>query len=487
VTDASVPPEGTIALLFTDIEGSTRLATKLGPDWRGVLADHHTLVGGAIAAEGGYVDGTEGDAFFATFVDARAAARAAVNALRALRRHSWPPEVGELKVRMGLHVGYVERADTGYVGLEVHRAARVSAAARGGQLLLTTSARELVGDVVPTEPLGSHRLKDFPGAVHLFCAVVDGRGASAFPPPRTEEIRPTNLPAGLPVLIGRDDDVTRVRDALLVEAERVVTLTGRGGAGKTSLALVVAASLLDEYPGGVWLARLANVERAQDVMPAVASAVGVTGDLDSSASQAVVTRLRERGRTLLVLDNLEHLSEAAPDIGELVDALPQLSVLITSQVPSRLAAEICVPLDALDDEAALALLERVARRRRATFSVGGDDRWVLLDVVHFLDGLPLALELAAARLALLTPAQLRDRLRASHEVLRDDRSDRPDRHVLCWRRSTGRSASSSRTRSSCLTGWAPSPDPSSSMTSRPWPVRTVWTCWRRWPRSWTWR
>jgi predicted ATPase len=331
-------------------------------------------------------------------------------------------------VRMGLHVGYVERADTGYVGLEVHRAARVSAAAHGGQLLLTTSARELVGDVVATDPLGSHRLKDFPGAVHLFCAVVDGRGASAFPPPRTEEIRPTNLPAGLPVLIGRDDDVTRVRDALLVEAERVVTVTGRGGAGKTSLALVVAASLLDEYPGGVWLARLANVERAQDVTPAVASAVGVTGDLDSSAGQAIVTRLRERGRTLLVLDNLEHLSGAASDIGELIDALPELSVLITSQVPSRLAAEICVPLDALDDEPALALLERVARRRRATFSVGGDDRGVLLDVVHFLDGLPLALELAAARLALLTPTQLRDRLRASHEVLRDDRSDRPDRH-----------------------------------------------------------
>lgn len=158
-----MPPEGTIALLFTDIQGSTRLATKLGPDWRSVLADHHTLIGGAIAAEGGYVDGKEGDAFFATFVDARAAARAAVNALQALRRHSWPPEVGELKVRMGLHVGYVERADTGYVGLEVHRAARVSAAAHGGQLLLTTSARELIGDVVATEPLGSHRLKDFPG------------------------------------------------------------------------------------------------------------------------------------------------------------------------------------------------------------------------------------------------------------------------------------------------------------------------------------
>ncbi len=148
------PPEGTIALLFTDIEGSTRLATRVGSGWAEVLADHHARVGGAIAAEGGFVDGTEGDAFFATFVDAASAARAAVGALRALRAQRWPEAIGELRVRMGLHVGVVERRPTGYVGLEVHRAARVAAAAHGGQLLLTGAARALIGDVVAVEPLG---------------------------------------------------------------------------------------------------------------------------------------------------------------------------------------------------------------------------------------------------------------------------------------------------------------------------------------------
>ena len=399
----------------------------VGEAWSSVLADHHALVEGAIEAEGGFVDGIEGDAFFATFVDARAAGRAAVGALRALREHPWGARVGELKVRMGLHVGHVERTKTGYVGLEVHRAARVAAAAHGGQLIMTSTARDLIGDQLATEPLGSHRLKDFPGAVPLFCAVVDGRGAGAFPPPRTEEVRPTNLPAGTPVLVGRDDDVERVRDALRLNLERVVTVTGRGGAGKTSLALVVAALLLDEYPGGIWLTRLANVEQPGEVIEAVASAVGAV-DVEGSPSQGIITRVRERGPTLLVLDNFEHLLPAAPAIAELVDGVPALQVLITSQAPTRLSSEFCVSLDALDDAAAIALLERVARRRNATFSTDGAHGEALLEVVHLLDGLPLALELAAARLALLTPVQLRDRLRASSEVLRDDRSDGPDRH-----------------------------------------------------------
>ena len=144
-------PEGIIALLFTDIEGSTRLARALGSSWAGVLADHHALVGGAIAAEGGFIESAEGDAFFATFQDPEAAARAAVAALRALRANDWPQEVGELGVRMGLHVGHVERRATGYVGLEIHRAARVGAAAHGGQLLLTGAARALAGEAVVLE------------------------------------------------------------------------------------------------------------------------------------------------------------------------------------------------------------------------------------------------------------------------------------------------------------------------------------------------
>jgi predicted ATPase/class 3 adenylate cyclase len=421
------PPEGTIALLFTDIEGSTRLAAMLGTEWPRVLADHHALVEGAIAAAGGFVEGTEGDAFFATFVDAEAAARAAVGAQRALRAHPWPEEVGELGVRMGLHVGRVERRATGLVGLEVHRAARVAAAAHGGQLLLSSAARALIGDAVPVEPLGAHRLKDFPVPEQLFCAVVDGRGAAAFPAPRTEEVRPTNLPAGTPSLVGRERDLELLRDALLVDGERLITLTGRGGVGKTSLAVVAATGLLDEHPGGVWLVRLAAATRPEELMPAVATAIGAEGQVFDSPLEAVIDRLRERGPTLLVLDNLEHLLEAGTAIVALLDAIPELRVLITSQAPLRLAAERCVPLDSLDDHAALSLIERMARRRGASLSAQGPDREALLDVVHLLDGLPLALELVAARLGVLSPTQLRERLPDSAELLKDRATDRPER------------------------------------------------------------
>lgn len=421
------PPEGTIALLFTDIEGSTRLAHALGSGWAGVLADHHALIAAAIAAEDGWVDGTEGDAFFATFDDAEAAARAAVGALRALRAHAWPSDVGELGVRMGLHVGRVERRETGYMGLEVHRAARVAAAAHGGQLLLTGAARALVGEVVPVESVGAHRLKDFPAPEQLFCAVVDGRGAAAFPAPRTDSARPTNLPAGAPVLMGREDDVERVRDALLTEGERLVTLTGRGGVGKTSLALVAATGLLDENPGGVWLVRLATATQPEELLPAVAFAIGSEGDMAASPLEAVVARLRGRGPTLLVLDNLEHLLGAGPVIAALLEGLPELRVLVTSQAPLRLAAEFCLPLDAVDDDSALALVERVARRRGATLSAEDVDRAALLDVVHLLDGLPLALELVAARLAVLSPIQLRERLADSVDLVEDAVTERPQR------------------------------------------------------------
>jgi class 3 adenylate cyclase len=220
---------GTIGLLFTDIEGSTRLATELGSVWPRVLKEHHAILRGAIEENGGFIDGIEGDAFFATFADASAAARAAVEALRGLRSYAWPSGVGELKVRMGLHVGYAQRSSTGYQGLEVHRAARVAAAAHGGQLLLSAAARSLVGDVVAVEPLGLHRLNDFPVAESLFCAVVGGRGAASFPPPRTEAVRPTNLPAGIPQLIGREAEIRLVHDAFLLDGGRVVTVTGRGG------------------------------------------------------------------------------------------------------------------------------------------------------------------------------------------------------------------------------------------------------------------
>lgn len=428
MTTSSTPPVGTIALLFTDIEGSTQLARQVGTRWPEMLAEHHRLVGQAITEEGGWVDGTEGDAFFATFSDPAAAARAAVAALRAVRDHDWPPELGELKVRMGLHVGFVERGALGYVGLEVHRAARIASAAHGGQLLLSATAQGLVGDVLRAESLGSHRLKDFPQPEQLYCAVVDGKGAAAFPPPRVQTARPNNLPAGSAVLVGRDSELAQIIEALDVQRERLVTLTGRSGAGKTTLALTAARQLLDSFEGGVWLVDLTTVREAPDAAAAIATAAGARVETEASATDAVITLLRERGRTLLFLDNLDHLLDAAPDLARLLEALPDLQILATSHAPLRLAEELCLPLDALADEAALALVERVARRRNPSIRIDERNREGMLEMVHLLDGLPLALELAAARLALLSPQQLLDRLRSSADMLKDDRSDRPDRH-----------------------------------------------------------
>ena len=249
----SSAPEGTIALLFTDIEGSTRLASVLGALWPDVLERHDALLRDAIEEGGGYVAGVEGDAFFAAFSSAAAAAKAAVAALRGLRSRPWPAGVGELRVRMGLHVGYVERSSTGYVGLEIHRAARVAAAAHGGQLLMTAAARALVDDVVAVEPLGLHRLKDFPVPESLFCAVVDG-GVAVVPSPRTETVRPTNLPAGLPGLIGREAEIQRVREAFLVDGERLVTLTGLGGPARPVLRWLARRACSMSIPAGSgWL------------------------------------------------------------------------------------------------------------------------------------------------------------------------------------------------------------------------------------------
>jgi class 3 adenylate cyclase/predicted ATPase len=424
---AARAPEGTIALLFTDIEGSTRLATELGESWPAVLAQHHELLGAAVGDAGGFVNATEGDSFFATFEDPVSAGRAAVAAQRALRAHPWPDPVGELRVRMGLHVGRVRRTEASYVGLEVHRAARVAAAAHGGQLLMTAAARELVGDDLVTESVGVHRLKDFPAPVMLFCGVIDGQGAAAFPPPRTESVRPTNLPAGRPQLVGRDGKLERVVDAVASEGERLVTITGRGGAGKTSLALLAGTQLLDGHPGGVWLVDLTTVVSPDEVPVAIAAVVGAERETEGSAESAITTRLRNSGATLLVLDNMEHVLAAAGALSGLLDRLPDLRLLVSSRLPLGVDRERVIALGALDERSALELIARSIGRRGGQRALTDADADALGEVVRLLDGLPLALLLAAARLSVLTAAQLRDRLRESIDVLGVAGGGRPAR------------------------------------------------------------
>jgi predicted ATPase len=320
---------------------------------------------------------------------------------------------------MGLHVGQVERAGHGYVGLEIHRAARVGAAAHGGQILMTAVASELLRDVVTTQALGAHRLKDFPAPVALFCAVVDERGAAAFPPPRTLELREGNLPAAATSLIGREHDLERVLTALQRDRERLVTVLGRGGVGKTSLALAAANELIDDFQGGVWWVEASQERDAEGLWDLIAHSC--LTDVGASVPKAVVTHLGARDSLLLVLDNLEGIPDAHVVLDLILDRLPKVSVLATSQLPVRSVRERRLQLDCLEERDALALLARCASRLDVPLA---DDQ-SCAELVELLDGLPLAVELAAGRLRLFRPAELVRRLRESTVLLQDRaRADR---------------------------------------------------------------
>jgi class 3 adenylate cyclase len=325
------PPSGLIAMLFTDIEGSTRLARSLGAEWPEVLAAYHQVVEGMAHDAGGWIDGTAGDGFFITFGDVAQAGRAALGMQRALHAHRRPAAAGGVRVRMGLHVGTVERRSHGYVGLEIHRAARVGSAAHGGQLLMTGAAAELLCDVVPSQPLGAHRLKDFPAPVTLYCAVIDGRGAGAFPPPRTLELRVGNVPVPSIGLIGREADLARVRVALQRDHERLDTLLGRGGVGKTSVALAAAHDLLEEYEGGVWWIDASHERDSAGLLGAIAR--GCRIDALGPMQEAVIADLGSGGALLLVLDNVEQVAGARSLLDALLANVPDLTVLVTSQLP----------------------------------------------------------------------------------------------------------------------------------------------------------
>jgi class 3 adenylate cyclase/predicted ATPase len=414
------PPSGLIAMLFTDIEGSTRLASSLGDGWVEVLATYHEIVEGVVRSAGGWVDGTTGDGFFITFGDVSEAGRAAVAIQRRLRTCRWPAAVGELKVRMGLHVGQVERRAHGYVGLEIHRAARVGAAAHGGQMLMTGVAADLLRQVVPSQPLGAHRLKDFPAPTALYCAVIDGQGAGEFPPPRTLELRAGSVPAMPVALIGRERDLERVRAALLGDGERLVTVLGRGGVGKTSLALAAANDLVEDYEGGVWWIDAHQERDAAGLCALIARGCRISAE--GAVKEALIADLGSRGPLLLVLDNLEGIPGTGSLLDSLLARLPDLRVLATSQLPLRCQRERRLQLDRLGESDALALLSRTAQR----LDVALENDPASAELITLLDGLPLAIELAAGRLRLFHLADLVRRLRDSTAILED--RTRPNRH-----------------------------------------------------------
>jgi predicted ATPase/class 3 adenylate cyclase len=386
-------PTGTVTFLFTDIEGSTRLLRELGNAYADVLSEHHRLLREVWAQHAGSEVDTQGDAFFVAFErasDAVAAAKAAHAAL----------EPGPVRVRIGLHTGEPLLTELGYVGHDVHRAARIAAAAHGGQVLLSRTTHDLVG--AETRDLGEHRLKDLSAPERIFQL-----GDELFPPLKT--LRQTNLPVLSTPLFGRDDELAEI-SRLVRGGARILTLTGVGGIGKTRLALQAAAELSDDYPDGLWFVPLAAVSDATMVESAVAQAVRAHGDLhDFLLARSL----------LLVLDNVEQLM---PDVAAVVAAL-RAAVVVTSRERLGLHEEQEVPVAPLPLDASVSLFVDRARRLVPRFE---PDEHVAA-IVHRLDGLPLAIELAAARIKLLTPAQIEQRLARSLELLTTGARDVPER------------------------------------------------------------
>jgi predicted ATPase/class 3 adenylate cyclase len=432
-------PTGTVTFLFTDIEGSTRLLRELGPDYRPVQTDHMQIMRDAITAGGGEEIRTEGDAFFAVFPSAKGAVAASVQAQRGLNDHGWS-HGRPLRVRMGMHTGEGILGGDDYLGIDVNRAARIAAAGHGGQVLLSESTRAVVINDLPkgvsVRDLGAHRLKDFPDATRLYDLVIDGLLAE-FPPLKTLET-PSNLPAELTSFVGRERELESIKK--LLRSTRLLTLTGPGGSGKTRVALRAASDVLDRFPDGVFLVELASISDPELVPSAIASALRKGEEGARSVSETLMIELRNQN-SLLVLDNFEQVIEASQWIGKLLGAAYQIRVLVTSRSPLRIQGEheFSVPPLALPDPAQAPLPEELTRFEalmlfveRATaidpsFVLSEGNSRAIAEICRRLDGLPLAIELAASRLRLLSPSAMLERLDRALPLLTSTARDLPAR------------------------------------------------------------
>jgi predicted ATPase/class 3 adenylate cyclase len=394
----------TAGLLFSDIEGSTRLLQQLGPAFDDVLLEHHEILRAAWRANGGHVRGTEGDSFFVLFPSADAAVAAARDAQHGMTHHRFPHDA-EVRVRIGVHVGEVRELADDFVGLAIHEAARIGAAAHGGQVLVSEAVLdagvELEG--VAWRVLGRHRLKDV-GDFNLF--QLDDPGLPRdFPPPRAQGSSRSNLPAQTSAFIGREAEVQEVRTRL--RASRLLTLTGAGGSGKSRVALRAAAEEVDHFPAGVWFIDLVplSAPSSADVEQHIAHALGLSGAGDDLGAMLA-------GRhALLVIDNCEHVVEpVAAVVEEVLRRAEGVTVLATSREPLGLRGETVWRIPPMTEDDALALMATRGAAASAAFAVTDANREVVVELIRQLDAIPLALELAAARLESLSPTQLVERL-----------------------------------------------------------------------------
>ena len=442
-------PSGLVSFCFVDVEGSTRAFASDPGGYPGALAAHHALVRSAFAAAGGVIVETEGDGLFAAFGDAAAAVTGCLNAQLAIGSYRWPSGL-HLRSRMGLHADDAVPAGDGYVALGVHQAARVAAAAHGGQVLCSASiSAHTAGRLPPAAALahlGSYRLKDFDLPAALF-ELRHPQLAGPFPPPRAPRVVATNLRLSRTSFVGRDSELNELRG--LVGQNRMVTILGPGGVGKTRLAYRLAGELTDSFAEGAWVVELDAVADRGLVTDAVARVLPLPAFAGSRPAETVLAFLATRN-LLLVLDNCEHvLAGAAGFVDQLLNIAQGVTVVATSRVPLDVLGEMRFmlgPLPLAPEDAALEeLLDAdavrlfVARARAANsrFGLDAGNGAAVSAICRRLDGLPLALELAGARIATLEPGDLLGRLEDRFSVLAASTRGMPERHrtlqaTLAW-------------------------------------------------------
>ena len=438
---AGHPPSGTVTFLLTDLEGSTRMWERDPEAMKAAMVRHDELLEKTIAAHRGYVFARMGDGMAASFSTARHAVCAAVDIQTALADEQWST-VDPLRARIGLHTDEaVVINDNNYVSQPVNRAARLMAAAHGGQIVISGATESLVHDDLPVgtrlTDLGEHQLRDLGRPLRVFQLNSTGL-RDDFPPLRTLDSFPGNLPAQVSSFIGRQTEVTKIAAAL--KNSRIVTITGVGGVGKTRLSLQVAADLLPEYRDGAWLIELAPVRDPDGVADAVAAVFGLhrTG---ASLVDSIVEMLAHK-QILLILDNCEHvLSPSAELVDRIERACPGVVVLATSREGMAIDGEQLVALPPLDagkpgeeiqrllQTDAISLFAERARRVKADFELTHDNAEAVVEICQRLDGVPLAIELAAARVIALSPAELLRRLDRRFQVLAGGRRGAVERHA----------------------------------------------------------
>ncbi len=437
----SEPPTGTVTFLFTDIEGSTRLTQDLGKGWPPLLERHREIARASWTGNDGVEIGTEGDSFFVAFQSAPAAVAAAVQAQRDLAAEDWPGG-GEVRVRMGLHTGEGQLSAGSYVGIDVHRAARIAGAGHGGQVLLSATTYALIEGSgawppeVDARDLGEHALKDLSRPERIYELTIAGL-RSEFPPIRTLNAVRNNLPSQLTSFLGRERELEATQH--LLAQTRLLTLLGPGGTGKTRLALQTAAAAADGYRDGVYFVPLGMVTEAALALPTLAQALGLLQPGSHSVDRLAAFLAAKK--ILLVLDNFEQIIDAAPGVADLLGQASQLSVLVTSRSPLRVYGEreyhvppLGVPDPGhLPDPQQLAAFDSVAlfveraQDVRADFTLNADNAEAVSEICARLDGLPLAIELAAARVRVLSPQAIAQRLDSRLALLSGGARNLPER------------------------------------------------------------